>query len=422
MKCSIAGWVAVALIVSGCSMQRPASEAVEEPVVQTGLEAFLASPPEIVKGKRIGLVTNQSGLTATGERNVDAIEKIPGVKITAIFSPEHGISGTRRGSIESSVDEKTGITITSLYGEIRKPTPELLKDVDVLVYDIQDIGVRQYTYESTMALTMQAAAEKGIPYIVLDRPNPITGNIVEGNLTDTAYLSFVGIYPVASRHGMTMGELAKMYNDVHKIGADLTVIPMKGWKRGMWWDETGLAWINPSPNIRRVEAEVIYPGSVFFEGGNVSEGRGTPLPLEQVGAPWLDNQKVASAMNAMKLAGVRFEPVDIQVDSTGRRYRNEIIKGIRFEVTDRETFRPIRAALLLFNEIRKTHPDKFEWGRSRHFDQLAGGAELRNAIDSGTVVALLDRWDAEAAQFAEARKPYLIYGNDGEISTVGGGE
>jgi uncharacterized protein YbbC (DUF1343 family) len=214
MKVSIAGWAAVALMVAGCSTQRPASDDASSPAVQTGLEAFLASPPEIVKGKRIGLVTNQSGLTATGERNIDAIGKIPGVKITAIFSPEHGISGTMRGGVQSSVDEKTGVPITSLFGKITKPTPEMLKDVDVLVYDIQDIGVRQYTFESTMALTMQAAAEKGIPYIVLDRPNPITGNIVEGNLTDTAYLSFVGIYPVASRHGLTVGELAKMDNDV----------------------------------------------------------------------------------------------------------------------------------------------------------------------------------------------------------------
>jgi uncharacterized protein YbbC (DUF1343 family) len=418
MKVSIAGWAAVALMVAGCSTQRPASDDASSPAVQTGLEAFLASPPEIVKGKRIGLVTNQSGLTATGERNIDAIGKIPGVKITAIFSPEHGISGTMRGGVQSSVDEKTGVPITSLFGKITKPTPEMLKDVDVLVYDIQDIGVRQYTFESTMALTMQAAAEKGIPYIVLDRPNPITGNIVEGNLTDTAYLSFVGIYPVASRHGMTVGELAKMYNDVYKIGADLTVIPMKGWKRRMWWDETGIAWINPSPNIRRVEAEVIYPGSVFFEGGNRSEGRGTPLPLEQVGAPWLDNQKVSSAMNAMKLPGVHFEPVDIQVDSTSRKYRNETIKGIRFDVTDRETFRPIRSALLLFNEIKKTHPDKFEWGRGRHFDQLAGGAELRNALDSGTVAALLDKWDAQAAEFKKMRAPYLIYGDDGTVTTA----
>ncbi len=418
MKVSIAGWAAVALMVAGCGTQRPASDDARSPVVQTGLEAFLASPPEIVKGKRIGLVTNQSGLTATGERNIDAIGKIPGVKITAIFSPEHGISGTMRGGVQSSVDEKTGIPVTSLFGKITKPTPEMLKDVDVLVYDIQDIGVRQYTFESTMALTMQAAAEKGIPYIVLDRPNPITGNIVEGNLTDTAYLSFVGIYPVASRHGMTVGELAKMYNDVYKIGANLTVIPMKGWKRGMWWDETGIAWINPSPNIRRVEAEVIYPGSVFFEGGNISEGRGTPLPLEQVGASWLDNQKVAAAMNAMKLPGVHFEPVDIQVDSTSRKYRNEMIKGIRFDVTDRETFRPIRSALLLFNEIKKTHPDKFEWGRGRHFDQLAGGAELRNALDSGTVAALLDKWDAQAAEFKKMRAPYLIYGDDGTVTTA----
>jgi uncharacterized protein YbbC (DUF1343 family) len=288
--------------------------------------------------------------------------------------------------------------------------------VDVLVYDIQDIGVRQYTFESTMTNAMQAAAEKGIPFIVLDRPNPITGTIVEGNITDPKYLSFVGIYPVASRHGMTVGELARMYNAEQKIGAKLTVIPMENWQRSMWWEQTKLPWINPSPNIRRPEAEVIYPGSVFFEGVNLSEGRGSPLPLEQVGAPWLKNVEIARAMNAMKLPGVRFDAVDFAIDTTGRKYRGQTVKGIRFVVTNRNSFRPIRCALLLMNEIKKTQPTEFQWvGANRRepsmmtIDRLAGTDQLRKAIDAGTLPALLKQWDADARRFEKSRKPYLLY-------------
>ncbi len=388
----------------------------EGPEVRPGLIRFLHHPPAIIQGKRLGLVTNHSGFDPERRSTIDLIHGMKGVKLVALFGPEHGIRGTADTRVASGTDEKTGLPVYSLYGETYKPTPEMLKDVDVLVYDIQDIGVRQYTFESTMANAMQAAAEKGIPFIVLDRPNPITGTIVEGNITDPKFLSFVGIYPVASRHGMTVGELARMYNAEQKIGAKLTVIPMENWKRSMWWEDTKLPWINPSPNIRRVEAEVIYPGSVFFEGVNLSEGRGSPLPLEQVGAPWLKNVEIARAMNARKLPGVRFDAVEFAIDTTPHKYPGQSVKGIRFVVTNRNTFRPIRSALLLMNEIKKTQPAEFQWvGANRRepgmmtIDRLTGTDQVRKAIDAGTLPALLKQWDADVKRFEQSRKAYLLY-------------
>jgi uncharacterized protein YbbC (DUF1343 family) len=292
----------------------------------------------------------------------------------------------------------------------------MLRDVDVLVFDIQDIGVRQYTYGSTMALAMQAAAGKRIPIVVLDRPNPVTGTIVEGNILEPAFQSFVGIYPVASRHGMTLGELARMYNERQKIGADLTVVPMQGWRRGMWWDEVGLPWTNPSPNIRRLEAELHYPGTVFFEAVNVSEGRGTSHPFEQIGAPWLDNQQVVARMTAMRLPGVRFEALDIPVAPTGRKFPGETLHGVRFVVTDRAAYRPIAASLLMIDVIRKLHPKEFAWRgpNAREpglltIERHGGSAALKQAIEDGTLPALLQRWERDAAEFQRIRAPYLLY-------------
>ena len=402
----IVAMVALALAAGASAVEPQESVAGKQAtVVKTGLANFLQTPPAFIQGKRIGLITNHSGRDEQGRSTADLLYEMKGVKLVALFAPEHGIRGDNQ---YGDRDAMTGLPIHTLFGGTSRPTPEMLKDVDVLVYDIQDIGVRQYTFESTMALGMQAAAEKGIPYIVLDRPNPIGGNIVEGNLTDPGMLSFVGIYPVASRHGMTIGELARMYNAEQKIGANLTVIPMTGWQRSMWWDQTGLSWINPSPNIRRIEAEVIYPGSVFFEGVNVSEGRGTPLPLEQVGAPWLKNVEIAEAMNAMMLPGVRFDALDFAIDSTSRRkYGGQTVKGIRFIVTDRETFRPIRSAFLLIDQIKRTHPTEFQWGGS--IDRLSGSDQVRKAIDAGTLPELLRAWDADAARFMKMREPYLIY-------------
>lgn len=393
----------------------PSSKSIA-PGVRPGVEVFVANPPAVVRGRRIGLITNQSGMDRQRRPTIDLIQAMPDVKLVALFSPEHGIRGVADTKVASSTDEKTGLPIHSLYGETNKPTPEMLKDVDVLVYDIQDLGVRQYTFESTMALAMQAAAEKHIPFVVLDRPNPVTGTIIEGNRLEPGFETFVGIHPVLSRHGLTMGELAKLYNAEQHIGADLTVVPMEGWRRDMWWDETGLPWVNPSPNIRRLEAAIHYPGTVFFEAINVSEGRGTPAPFEQIGAPWLDNAKLVATMNAMKLPGVRFEAVDIQVDSTARKYPGEMLKGVRFVITDRNRYRPIAASLLMIEQIRKMHPDKFEWRGSSARDagkltieRHGGTAKLRQAIENGSVAALLKEWEKEQAEFRKSRAQYLIY-------------
>jgi uncharacterized protein YbbC (DUF1343 family) len=386
------------------------------PVVRPGIELFVEHPPALVQGKRVGLITNQSGIDRQRRSTIDLLRAVPGMTLVALYSPEHGIRGVAETRVASSVDEKTGLPIHSLYGDSYKPTPQMLEGIDVLVYDIQDLGVRQYTFESTLALAMQAAAEKRIPIIVLDRPNPVTGTILEGNILEPAYQSFVGIYPVLSRHGMTPGELARMYNAEQRIGADLTVVPVEGWRRDMWWDETGLPWVNPSPNIRRLEAAIHYPGTVFFEAINISEGRGTDLPFEQIGAPWLKNSDVVAAMNAMNLPGIRFEAVEFPTAATARKYPGQLLKGVRFILTDRASYRPLATSLRMIELIRRLHPDQFQWAgaNTREPNMLTverhgGSARLRQAIEAGTLAELLREWERDQATFRAKRAPYLIY-------------
>jgi len=386
------------------------------PAVRPGVELFVEHPPSIVQGKRVGLITNQSGIDRQRRSTIDLLRAIPNLRLVALYSPEHGIRGVAEARVASSVDEKTGLPIHSLYGDTDKPTPQMLEGIDVLVYDIQDLGVRQYTFESTLALAMRAAAEKGIPIIVLDRPNPVTGTILEGNILEPAYESFVGIYPVLSRHGLTLGELARMYNAEQRIGADLTVVPVEGWRRDMWWDETGLPWVNPSPNIRRLEAAIHYPGTVFFEAINVSEGRGTDLPFEQIGAPWLKNSEVVAAMNAMNLPGIRFEAVEFPTAATARKYPGQLLKGVRFILTDRASYRPLATSLRMIELIRRLHPDQFQWAgpNTREPNMLTierhgGSARLRQAIEGGTLTELLREWERDQATFRAKRAPYLIY-------------
>jgi uncharacterized protein YbbC (DUF1343 family) len=384
--------------------------------VRPGVEVFVANPPALVRGRRIGLITNHSGKDRQGASTIDLLRAVPDLTLVALFSPEHGIRGIAETNVASSVDEATGLPIHSLYGETYKPTPEMLADVDVLVYDIQDLGVRQYTFESTLALAMQAAAEKGIPIVVLDRPNPVTGVILEGNVLEPEYQTFVGIYPVLSRHGLTLGELARMYNAEQKIGADLHVVPVEGWTRDMWWDETGIPWVNPSPNIRRLEAAINYPGTVFFEAVNVSEGRGTDAPFEQIGAPWLDNTEVVAQMTAMNLPGISFEAVDIPVAEGARKFAGEILRGVRFHITDRDAYRPLAASLLMIDLIRRLHPKEFQWAGANRRDpgmltveRHSGTARMRQAIEAGTLAELLREWEAEQAAFGEKRAQYLLY-------------
>ncbi len=385
--------------------------------VRPGVEVFVENPPEVVRGKRVGLITNHSGMDRQGRATIDLLRAMPELELVALFSPEHGIRGVAESRVESGVDEATGLPVHSLYSDTRKPTPEMLEGIEALVYDIFDVGVRQYTYESTLALAMQAAAEKGIPIVVLDRPNPVTGRIVEGNILEPGFESFVGIYPVLSRHGMTVGELARMYNVEQGIGADLTVVPVEGWTRGMWYDETGLPWVNPSPNLRRLEAVIHYPGAVFFEAVNVSEGRGTDTPFEHVGAPWLKNEEVAAEMNALNLPGIRFEPVEFDIEEGGRKYAGERVKGVRFVITDRETYRPIETSLLMIELIRRLHPDEFEWrgasaaqpGARLTIERHGGTARLRQAIEAGTLRELLREWERDQAAFLEKRAQYLLH-------------
>ena len=366
--------------------------------------------PHALRGKRVGLITNQSGIDRGGVSDIDLIAKHKDLKLVALLAAEHGIRGTAEAGekISDATDSKTGLPIYSLYkAEDRGPTAEMLKDVDVLVYDLQEVGGRTWTYVSTMALAMQAARRKGIPFVVLDRPNPIGGEIVEGALLDPRFKSFVGMYPIPARHGMTVGELATLFNVKYGIGADLIVSRVANWRRSQWLDETGLPWVNPSPNLRSLAALTSYPGTVYFEGTNLTEGRGTDRPFEQIGAPWLDAETVARTMNARKLPGVRFEAITMTVASTAAKHAGKTIPAIRFVVTDREAYRPVRTSLLLIDEIRRQHPRDFAWTAT--IDRLTGSDKVRLAIEGGSLPALLDEWDREAMQFRDDRKAYLLY-------------
>ncbi len=378
--------------------------------VQPGIEVFLAGVPAALRGKRVALITNHSAIDRSRRPDIDLIAAHKDLKLVALLAPEHGIRGDAPAGekIQDDVDPKTGVRIYSLYkSEDRGPTAEMLKDVDVIVYYLQEVGGRTWTYVSTMALAMQAAAKKQIPFVVLDRPNPIGGEIVEGALLDPRFKSFVGMYPIPARHGMTVGELATLFNRKYGIAADLIVVRAGNWRRSQWLDETGLPWTNPSPNLRSFAALKSYPGTVYFEGTNLTEGRGTDRPFEQIGAPWLNAPEVARLMNEKRLPGVRFEAITMPVEPTAAKFKGQTIAGIRFAITDHRAYRPVRTALILIDEIRRQHPREFAWGPS--IDRLTGSDKVRLAIDAGRLGPLLEEWDREAALFLETRKPYLLY-------------
>ena len=384
--------------------------ATADDVVRPGLEVFVDNVPAPLRGKRVGLITNHSAIDRSRTPAIDLLARHKDLRLVALFAPEHGIRGDAAAGakIDDATDEKTGVPIFSLYqSEDRGPTPGMLKDVDVLVYDLQEVGGRTWTYVSTMALSMQMAASKKLPFVVLDRPNPIGGEIVEGALLEPKFKSFVGMYPIPARHGMTVGELATLFNQHYGIGAALTVVRAANWRRSQWLDDTGLPWVNPSPNLRSLAALQNYPGSVYFEGTNLTEGRGTDRPFEQIGAPWLNAAQVVATMNARALPGIRFEAITVTVASTAAKFPGQTIPAIRFAVTDRQAYRPVRTMLLLIDEIRRQHPGDFAWGKS--IDRLTGSDKVRLAIDAGQLPALLEQWDREAAEFAASRKPYLLY-------------
>jgi uncharacterized protein YbbC (DUF1343 family) len=397
------------LIAFWSTLPAPSSTSVAAGV-RPGIEVFLDDVPARLRGKRVGLITNHAAVDRSRTPDIDLIARQKDVQLVALFAAEHGIRGDAAAGakIADDRDQKTGVPIFSLYmAEDRGPTPEMLKEVDVLIYDLPEVGGRTWTYVSTMALSMQAAAKKRIPFVVLDRPNPIGGEIVEGALLDPAFKSFVGMYPIPARHGMTVGELATFFNQRFGIGADLIVSRVENWSRSQWFGDTGLPWVNPSPNLRSPAALNHYPGTVYFEGTNLTEGRGTERPFEQIGADWLDAPAVATVMNDRRLPGIRFEAIRMTVAETAAKFKGQTIPAIRFVITDRQAYRPVRTSILLIDEIRRQHPRDFAWGKS--IDRLTGSDRVRLAIDGGRLPELLEQWDREAAAFVESRKPFLLY-------------
>jgi uncharacterized protein YbbC (DUF1343 family) len=316
--------------------------------------------------------------------------------------------------VDSSIDPHTGLPLYSLYGKHKRPNARMLDNIDVLVFDMQDVGVRFYTYIWTMSYVLEAAAETGIPVLVLDRPNPVTGQILEGPLLEPRYASFVGRYPIPLRHGMTVGELARLFHAEQGLCANVTVVPLEGWQRGMWFDETGLPWVPPSPAMPKLDTAIVYPGTCLLEGTNVSCGRGTATPFELIGAPWIDRYQLATVLNDVGLPGVRFRPASFIPWSS--KHQGSTCHGVYLHVTDRDAFRPLLAGLYILATIRAWWPVEFEWlgtsweGHPPHFDLLIGNGWVREWIDAGRQVNdVAARWDTIRAQFEEHRRPYLLY-------------
>ncbi|MCZ7540949.1 MAG: DUF1343 domain-containing protein [Anaerolineae bacterium] len=384
--------------------------------VRLGLESLLAERLDLIAGRRVGLVASPSSVDQALTSTVTGLHQHPRVNLVALFGPEHGLRGEAQAGepVSTYSDPVTGLPVYSLYGDTQKPTPEMLRDVDVLIFDLQDAGVRFYTYLATLAYVMQAAAEQRLPLIVLDRPAPIGGHKVEGPLLDPAYRSFVGPYPIPIRYGMTIGEIARLLNETFGIGCPLEVVPMSGWERGMWFDQTGLPFVPPSPNLPTLQSLTLYPGTCLVEGTNLSEGRGTTRPFEYIGAPWIDAEDLAQRLNDLALPGVRFRPVYFVPAFS--KHRDQPCQGVHLYVQDREQFQPITVTLHLLACIRSAYPDHFAWhepwtcGGHYPIDLLSGGSAVREHLDSGRPVAeLVDGWAGALRAFCDCRARVLLY-------------
>jgi uncharacterized protein YbbC (DUF1343 family) len=369
----------------------------------TGLDVLERDNFQLLQGKRIGLITNQTGVDRQGRRNVDAM-RAAGVAVAALFSPEHGIGGTEdRDGIDDAVDPATGIKILSLYGKTRRPTPEMLRGLDALVFDIQDVGVRFYTYESTLLYAMEEAAKARLPFYVLDRPDPITGQHVEGPMLDADKISFTGSWPLPLRHGMTIGELAKLFNGEKHLRLDLHVVEMTGWKRAEWFEATGLPWVDPSPNIRSLNEALLYPGLALLENStNYSVGRGTDTPFEQIGADWIRGRDLVKWLNARAIPGVQIFPQRFRPASSN--FSGKTIEGIRFVVTNRDIFSPSQLGLDLAAGLAALYPGKIVWEKNRN---LIGNSGVMHALASGADAGPAGR--AGIGEFLRVRERYLIY-------------
>ena len=357
------------------------------------------------KGKRVGLVTNHTGVTREGLTSIDTLHKAPGMKLVALFSPEHGIRGDVDTEVCDSRDQKTGLPVFSLYGKTRKPSLESLKDVDVLVYDIQDIGTRYYTYMSTLGLVLEASKERGIPLYVLDRPNPIGGVAVDGPVRDPAFASFIAHHAVPVRHGMTVGEMALLFNKERAIGADLHVVKCEGWMRDELFDRTGLLWVNPSPNMRSLTEALLYPGIGLLEATNLATGRGTDTPFERVGAPWIEPVAFSNALNALELPGVRFIPVYFSPKE--RQFTKEICGGVYIEITERDYFEPVRLGIGIATTLMRLYPK--DWKHEGFLKMIADDASYKAVLNGQSVQEVAQVWLKELDEFCQAREKYLLY-------------
>jgi uncharacterized protein YbbC (DUF1343 family) len=376
------------------------------PRTRTGLDQLAAQGFAMLAGRSVGLVTNQTGVDGEGRRGVDLLAAAPQVKLKALFSPEHGLAGQLDAKVPHGRDTATGVQIWSLYGAERRPSPAMLDGIDVLVFDIQDVGVRYYTYLTTLVYVLEEAGRRGIPVIVLDRPNPITGRLVEGPVTDGDLRSFTAPHAIPVRAGMTIGEFARLVVGERRLPVPLTVIPLEGWERARWFDETGLPWVNPSPNIRSLTQALLYAGIGLLEATNISVGRGTDTPFEVIGAPWITDPAVfAEALTSRGLRGVTFQPVSFTPSSSV--YAGQMVHGVRLTVTDREAFRPVRTGLAVGQELWLRYPAYFRPAAIQNL--LVNRNTIWSFLRAESLSRIWNWAEADRTSFLQRRASYLIY-------------
>lgn len=387
-------------------------------MVDTGVEVLLSDRPDLLAGDRVGLLTNPSGVDTALRPTVDRLHERDDVDLRRLFGPEHGIRGLARAGepVAHGTDERTGLPVTSLYGETRRPTAAMLEDLDVLVYDVQDVGVRYYTLVATLGNAMESAAADDTRVVVLDRPNPIAPLGVSGNRIPEDHASFVGAFRLPVTHGLTVGEVSRYLNGEFGLGADLEVVEMAGWSREDWFHETGLPWVPPSPNVPTPTTATLYPGTCLFEGTTLSEGRGTTKPFELVGAPWIDGDEWARTLAALSLPGVGFRPAAFR--PTVSKYGGDVVEGVQVHVTDRDAVEPLAVGLAMLVSAFREYPEA-DWRRTDgiyHVDRLAGGPFLRDrvaAVDGEDPVAVVDelrdRWRDDRSAFAAVSGAYELY-------------
>jgi uncharacterized protein YbbC (DUF1343 family) len=375
------------------------------PSVRTGIDVLSRDAFALLAGSRVGLITNHTGLTRDGLSIADVLHRAANVRLAALFGPEHGIRGAVDAAVPDGADEATGLPVYSLYGQRTEPTSEQLAGLDTLVFDIQDVGCRFYTYISTLGHCLIAAARHGLRFVVLDRPNPINGVAVEGPLADETRLSFTAFHPIPIRHGMTVGEMAMLLNAERDLKANLVVVKCEGWKRADWWDATGLTWVNPSPNMRSLTQATLYPGVGLLEFTNVSVGRGTDTPFEVLGAPYIEGRALAYLLNAKNLPGVRFIPVHFTPFAST--FAGERCGGVNLIVTDRAKFQPVRTGIEIALALRTLYLE--EWQASKYMTLLAARVAMDGVLAGDEYAALARRWTPDLKAFTQARSHFLLY-------------